>query len=166
MSKLFGSVDVDLDTLRRPTETNFVRFMKNGAVLAAITLGPGDTVVLPNVTGGRLVVDGTDLTPGDIVLAGNWGLAPVVTLGTGSNDSRGTVNIVPGAGVTGSRTWTLTFKDGAWVADPFALVSRKNGSANLAFPADVATTITTLTVTVTGVGTADVVDAYTYMVLG
>lgn len=82
--------------------------------------------------GGRL--DGslqkTTAVVGDFVLGAGWGTTPIVALAAGSTDQRGTLTITADATpAQATATVVHTFKDGAYAAAPFAIVTSTNDAA-------------------------------------
>jgi hypothetical protein len=109
---------------------------------------------------------GTSVAAGDFALSAGFGSTASVTVGTGSNDSRGTITIAAaGTGMLANPTCTLTFKDGTWTTAPFAVVSR-GGGQQLTAPVISTTTATTLVITFIGTPVAAESYVITYVVLG
>lgn len=98
----------------------------------------------------------------DYALSAGWGNTATAAVAVGSNDSRFQIGVTAaGTGQGANPTITLTFKDGAWPAAPFALVCRVSGGNQLAVPVHVTTTTTTLVVTFQGTPAAnDVVNIF------
>lgn len=82
-------------------------------------------------SGGR--VDGSIGTPiaaADIALGAGWGTTASVVVDAGSNDQRGVLTVTSaGTGqAQATADVTLTFKDGAYAATPFAIVTLLSSS--------------------------------------
>jgi hypothetical protein len=87
-------------------------------------------------------IGATPLVDADFALSAGWGGAPLIQTVTGT-DGRGTILVrAVGGGFITNPSITLTFADGAWPQQPFALVQKIGGNGPSAF-----TPITTLTST-------------------
>lgn len=118
--------------------------------------------------GRRLVVNtGTAIVAGDFTLSAGFGATRSISaVTTGTRDMRGQFQVTAaGAGLAANPTITLTFKDGAFPAAPFAMVLRNGGSQPLV-QTTWSTTATTLVITFVGTPVAAEVYGYNYMVMG
>jgi hypothetical protein len=78
-------------------------------------------------------IGATPLVAGDFALSAGWGLAPTIQVVSGT-DGRGTITVrASGGGFLSNPTITLTFSDGAWSQQPFALVDKIGGNGPSAF---------------------------------
>lgn len=92
---------------------------------------------------------GTAQVSGDFALHANWGAGATVAVTSGSRDPRFEVTVTA-AGTPGANpTVTLTFKDGAWTAAPFA-TCQFNGGTGTTLPITWTSTATTLVMTYPG----------------
>lgn len=91
----------------------------------------------------------TSLVAGDVSLSAGWGSTATVSAISGT-DTAGELTVsCSGSGFASNPTATLTFKDGAWPAAPYAVVSRTGGN-QLSVPVTASTTTTTLVVKFVG----------------
>lgn len=159
MSKLLAPVTIELSSRPHPDETAWLIFTRDGVEVSRFSLS-GNTLAMA-----RLILNqGSLIGLANIALSGNWGVDPLIAIGSGSTDARGTITITNGTGgASGSRSWQLTFKDGAWPNSPFAQVIRYNTGTAID---NIATTPTALTVTISGVGAEGAATTFGYAVLG
>lgn len=86
---------------------------------------------------------GRDLVAGDVALGAGWGTAPVLDIQSGSNRSRGVLNITADAtAAQATATVTVTFPE-AFDEAPVVVVSRQGGDAGAAEGFEVVSTSTT-----------------------
>lgn len=102
------------------------------------------------ITGHRLNGShGTALAAGDFALGAGWGTTPVLAITAGSNDMRGKFTITCDAtAAQATATVTITFKDGAFAAAPFATVTMFSDNA-ITDSGSVRATTTTTTLVIT-----------------
>jgi hypothetical protein len=119
-------------------------------------------------TGGkveRLVAGGRSLTSGQFALSGGWGSTASVGSISGT-DTRGRFTVTSsGTGQGASPTITITFRDGAFSAAPYAIVSRNGGSQSSVLPTWTTTT-TTMVATWPGTPIAAQTFSFEYIVVG
>lgn len=110
---------------------------------------------------------GTALVAGDFALSAGWGTtATVSNVTSGSRDTRGEITVTSaGTGQAANPTITLTFKNGAFAAAPFALVARNGGSQPAVLPTWI-TLSATLTITFPGTPIAGQSYLFDFMVMG
>lgn len=149
-----------------------------------VAVTAGDITALASLINAKRLsaTGGTTLANGDFQLSSGWGnTASVDVTGFGLNptdkDTRGIVTInCLGSGVGASPFVTLTFKDGAFAAKPFAMCVRSDNSAPFAgaggttnniFSVDAAGTSTTqLKIFFYGTPVAGNTYSFSYLVLG
>jgi hypothetical protein len=103
---------------------------------------------------------GTGLVAGDFALSAGFGTTASVAVASGSKDVRGAITVTSaGVGQAANPTITLTFKDGAFPAAPFAVVARAGGSQRTV-PVEV-TTVSTTQLVATFLGTPVAAETYT-----
>lgn len=108
----------------------------------------------------------TDHVAGDYVLSAGWGTTASVAVVSGSGDNRARFTVTSaGTGQAANPTITLTFKDGAYAAAPFAVVVR-NGGSQLTIAQDWTTSTTTWVMTWRGTPVAAETYTFELMVIG
>lgn len=127
-----------------------------------VSIGASSDFTARDHIGRRPVANaGTNLVAGDLALSAGWGASATISnIVSGSKDTRGEFTVTSaGAGQAANPTITLTFKDGAYGAPPFAIVARNGGSQ----PTVVNTWIgLSATLTITFVGTPVAAQTYTF----
>jgi hypothetical protein len=90
--------------------------------------------------------DDTAMSSTDFALSAGWGSTSTVSPISGSRDTRGALTVTTsGTGFAGGATITITFRDGAYAAAPFAIVVQAGGSGTREIPFY---TITSTTLTI------------------
>lgn len=164
MSRMLAPVTIELSSQPHPNETRWLIFTRDGVEIVRIERSADGNLALLNTHLARVLADrGSTIDASNIALSGNWGTDPALVVNAGSNDTRGIVQITNGTGgASGSRSWTLTYKDGVYAATPFALVNRLGGGS----VDNVTASISALTVTISGLGAEGAVVPFYYQVLG
>lgn len=110
--------------------------------------------------------DDTALTTTDYAISAGWGGTATKGITSGSRDTRGTLTVTAnGSGLGTNPTITITFKDGAYAAAPFAIVVQSGGTGTKEIPT-YTTTSTTLTITRATTPVAGSTYIYSWQVIG
>lgn len=105
---------------------------------------------------------GTAIASTDVTLSGFGTGASVSAVKSGSTDTRGAFTVTAGSTPSANPTATLTFKDGAFEAAPFAVACRGAGTAaDLGMTATISSTTTT-TAVIKMIGTPTDTNTYEF----
>lgn len=163
MSKMLAPLRIELSSAPHPAETTFLQFTRDDVEVGIVKLPAAGIAALSGLRHYRIVADrGTPVTAANIVLIGNWGDDPGVTVDAGSNDVRGVVRITPDVNAAGVLAWRLNFADPGWPAAPWALVIRQAGTGQPSWTS----TAVNIDVTQSGAVAIGVTIAYTWLVIG
>ena len=112
-----------------------------------------------------IAANGTALAAADLALSAGWGTGATVAVAAGSTDTRGQITVTVGTAPGANPTITLTFKNGAFAAAPFALAKQEGGTQAITALTE-STTLTTLVITFQGTPIAGNTVVINWMALG